>query len=427
MLDTRITIDVPENHGADIEAAYEVFTRDNIVRLCEKYLRAAPEYCALMEHAKQEGDSFDLAWRLNTDLDWVLQEDDVRGNARKWAVLCGLALKQADKPAYLEFRKVVHSPTRVHTKDGTRLDEPPAIEGYLDRIRPNSQLKQSLYLVTHDGYLFALNPTCSHQPPPPGAPGTVPPVSQGAVSAAGSSPSGSPDTQRKAEVRRGQLQIMEAMGMTDLRSIVAVRRAFQLLLPQGEQVNGFEGTAWEDSAAFWEQVGRSEGDEEDVGGEVGMAQAKDKAHFRMRRSFELVLTSGRVIRFEVTLNSSQILPATQSTDKAVQAYSCATALEWIVRLRPLISYWKKRHQVDARLEMNVAHFSTGRERITPQRPRSEHPHAGERELPTEPPPDRDASLPDLSFFYNWCVLEGCRPILKCGRLYGRKGWWGRYK
>ena len=92
-----------------------------------------------------------------------------------------------------------------------------------------------------------------------------------------------------------------------------------------------------------------------------------------------------------------------------------------------MSYWKKRHQVDARLEMDIAHVSTGRERITPQRPREDHSHPGGHETPIEPPPDRDASLPDLTFFYNWCVIDGCRPILKCGRLYGRKGWWGQYK
>ena len=112
-----------------------------------------------------------------------------------------------------------------------------------------------------------------------------------------------------------------------------------------------------------------------------------------------------------------------------QTYSCAAALEWITRLRPLVSYWKKRHQADARLEMDIAHASTGRDRITPQRPRDEHTHDGgaHRDGPIEPPLDRDGTLPDLSFFYNWCVIEGCRPILKCGRLYGRKGLYGQYK
>lgn len=45
----------------------------------------------------------------------------------------------------------------------------------------------------------------------------------------------------------------------------------------------------------------------------------------------------------------------------------------------------------------------------------------------EAPPDPDASLPELSAFYNWCTLDGCRPILKIGRLFARKGLRGHYK
>ncbi|KAI0720502.1 Pleckstrin homology domain-containing protein [Cerioporus squamosus] len=367
-LDTRLTVDVPGFDTADMDAAYNVFQRDNIIGLCEKSLRSDPEYRALLERDEEEGAVFDLAWRMNTDLDWVWQENDVQGKTRKWAVLCGLALKQAEQPAHLEFRMRRHYPTRLHMKDGTRLDEPPAIEGYLDRIRPNSQLKQSLYLVTHDGYLFALTPAHAHQPSPPGAAVDAHTASQSAYSA--TSLSGTAETRRHSEVRRGQLQILEGTGVSDLRNIIAVRRAFQLIPQQREQVEAHQLTDWEDSQSFWSQVDRSESDDEDAGGEPGMARAKDKSRLRLRRSFELLLTSGRVIRFE--------------------AYSCATALEWIVRLRPLVSYWKKRHQVDARLEMDIAHVSTGRERITPQRPREEHAHAGGRDTPTEPPPDRDA-------------------------------------
>ena len=77
--------------------------------------------------------------------------------------------------------------------------------------------------------------------------------------------------------------------------------------------------------------------------------------------------------------------------------------------------------------MDIAHVSTGRDRITPQMPREDHDHAGQHDLPAEPPAERDAALPDLAFFYNWCALEGCHPILRAGRLYGRKGLYGRYK
>ncbi|KAI0657423.1 Pleckstrin homology domain-containing protein [Cubamyces menziesii] len=407
-LDTRVSIDVPGHDTADLEAAYSVFTRDNILGLCEKYLRTVPEFRTLMEREHAEGATFELAWRFDTNLDWVWRASDVMDKERKWSVLCGLALSQAGRSAHLEFRRKRHVPTRLHMRDGTRLDEPPAVEGFLDRIRPNSQLKQSLYLVTHDGYLFALNPARAHPPPTPGAPE---PASVFLGSDSGSSETRHGDTRGRAEVRRGQLQILEATGVSDLRSIVAVRRAFQLVPRQMVRVDVQQAADWEDSEDFWAHSERCESDDEDAGGEAGLANARDKTQLRMRRSFELVLTSGRVIRFE--------------------AYSCATALEWIVRLRPLISYWKKRHQYDARLEMDIAHLSTGRPRITPQHMKDDHEHEhghGHRHDTTAVVQSNgDAALPDLDHFYNWCVLDGCRPILKCGRLYGRKGWWGQYK
>ncbi|KAI8978669.1 Pleckstrin homology domain-containing protein [Trametes punicea] len=409
-LDTRIKIDVPGFDTADLNTAFAVFTRENILSLCEKSLGTTPDFRALMEREHAEGTTFELAWRLGTNLDWVWRTSDVQSKQRKWAVLCGIALTQAGRSAHLEFRRKRHLPTRLHMRDGTRLDEPPAIEGFLDRIRPNSQLKQSVYLVTHDGYLFALSPAHAHPPPAPGTVTEPEPESEPASTL----PSGEPkpshaDTHRRAEVRRGRLQILEATGVSDLRSIIAVRRAFQLVPKQREQVDLRDVTDWEDSERFWAQVERSESDDEDAGGEAGPAGVRDRARLKMRRSFELVLTSGRVVRFE--------------------AYSCATALEWIVRLRPLISFWKKRNQFDARLEMDIAHLSTGRPPITPQRPKEDHRHYhGHRhDAAADFPPDRHASIPELDYFYNWCVLDGCRPILKCGRLYGRKGWWGQYK
>ena len=302
-VETRMRVDVPGFDTADIDAAYKVFQKENIVRLCQKYIRSAPEYRALLDHELGAGAKFELAWRLNTDLDWVWQDTDVQDNTRLWAVLCGLALKQGDKAASLEFRLKRHFPTRLHLKDGTRLDEPAAVEGYVDRIRLNPQLRHSLYLVTHDGYLFSLLPAHAHPPHPPGAPPSSPAASQSALDTAGLVESA--ETRRKAELRRGREQVIQATGMFDLRSIVAVRRAFQHVPQRTESPARPHGTDWEDTAAFWEQVDRSESDDEDTGGETGMAKTTDKSRLRLRRSFEIVLVTGRVLRFEVRLSSSR--------------------------------------------------------------------------------------------------------------------------
>ncbi|EMD39935.1 hypothetical protein CERSUDRAFT_112180 [Gelatoporia subvermispora B] len=386
-LDTRVEINIPNHDTPSATAAYAVFNKDNLIKLCGKSLRSMQEYKSLIEDRLAEGATFELAWRHGTILDWVWQLDDVQGQSREWAVLSGLALKQGGTLPHLEIRLRQHTQNRLRLKDGTRLDEPPGVEGYLDRIRVTSQTKQAVYLVTHNGYIFVLSPARSNRPPPPGPP------PEGYVAEA--------DGLRKAEVRRGTRQILEATGMSDLRSVVAVRRAFQVVPMRDAAQTGTEAMREEaEIEQLWAEVDRSDLDDNDPGGDAGLAMAQDKAKLRMRRSFELVLTTGAVVRFE--------------------AYSCMVALEWIMRLRALVWYWRHRHQADAQQEMDVVHLSTGRPRVTPLR--RVDSHIGVH----EPPPDPKASLPELTTFFNWCTLEDCRPILKSGRLFARQGVYGQY-
>jgi hypothetical protein len=183
----------------------------------------------------------------------------------------------------LEIRMAQHAPTHTHLKNGRRLDEPPAIEGYLDRI---SQTKKQTYLTTHNGNLFILN---SHAAFPPMPPGLAPITNQ------------SLDLQalRQAEIRRGINQVMTASGMCDLRSILAVRRAFHFA-PM--QMHDLVEPAADD--IFWlglceNSEQRTAVDEEDEGGDSGLSKSADRTRLKMRRSFELLLNTGHVVRFEV--------------------------------------------------------------------------------------------------------------------------------
>lgn len=190
---------------------------------------------------------------------------------------------KAGKPVHLELRLEEHRTTRVHLKDGTRLDEPAGVEGYLDRIRPNLQFKEALYLATHDGYIFFANAAQAYPPPPPGPPPEV----------------NDPGALRRSEALRGERQVLAANGMCDLRSVVAVRRAFQAIPRHTEQVDFRDHPEWEDTPGFWEAVEQDDEDHRDPGGPKGLAKTSDAAKMRLRRSFELVLKSGRVVRFEV--------------------------------------------------------------------------------------------------------------------------------
>jgi len=185
---------------------------------------------------------------------------------------------QSGKPSHLEVRLKVHNPNKLHLKDGTRLDEPLGIEGYLDRIKPATQTKQLVYVATHDGYLFTMSPEHAHSPPPPGL----------------SAGTHSPKELKEAEVCRGAKQILTAHGVMDLRNILAVRRAFHQT-PR----HTHDDSNNDDEVGVWQELERTESDDEDRGGETGLTAAHDKPRKHMRRSFELLMVTGHVVRLEV--------------------------------------------------------------------------------------------------------------------------------
>jgi hypothetical protein len=105
-----------------------------------------------------------------------------------------------------------------------------------------------------------------------------------------------------------------------------------------------------------------------------------------------------------------------------QSYSCRVVLEWIDRLRALIPYWRQRHKVDAREEMDLAQLGSSRPRVTPKTYPYRDPNAS-----TEPLTDPKADFPALGSIYNWCVLDGCQSVIRRGRIFTRKGLRGQYK
>ena len=101
---------------------------------------------------------------------------------------------------------------------------------------------------------------------------------------------------------------------------------------------------------------------------------------------------------------------------SLQAYSCKVAIEWIERLRALSLYWKKRHRTDAQQEIELAQGQ--RPRLTPLTRVCHDEHASVA---------TGSAYTSIDTFYNWCVLEGCKPIAKGGRIYMRKGLRGQFE
>lgn len=88
----------------------------------------------------------------------------------------------------------------------------------------------------------------------------------------------------------------------DLRDIVAVRRAFSPVPIASEAVEESRRPLWSEEDDGLVEVERLPEDEEDVGGDEGLSKvdpaARDRA--KMRRGFELLLQTGKVMRYEVS-------------------------------------------------------------------------------------------------------------------------------
>jgi hypothetical protein len=119
------------------------------------------------------------------------------------------------------------------------------------------------------------------------------------------------------------------------------------------------------------------------------------------------------------LRSAKPIHVSSNIDRVLsQAHSCRVAVQWINRLRALISYWKERHRSDAQHEMGLA--QVGRPRLTPRMPK----------CPMHAPLELQSTLASLVTMYttsNWCMIQGCHPILRGGKLYMKKGFRGQYK
>lgn len=398
----RFDLDVPAFDEVSIDKAYHMFSRRNITDAVRKSMAssygshevASRDWNHVVERKIAAGTTLQLAWNLGAKLDWVWKEEDVMGQPRPWAVLCGLAMQQGTKPAHLELRLGQHYPATIHLPDGTKVHEPPCVEGYLDRIKPSSQGKQHIYLTSHDGHLFTLWPSNSHAPVPPNV------HLSRALSSHHNESLEYTRAFREAEVTRGASQIAAAFEAFDLRNIRQIRRATH------ETIN-HDARTHATATVAGGSVGNQDiltTEEADIGGAEGLAQAQDKNRLRVRRCFEIVMISGRVIRFE--------------------AYSCQTSQEWIDRLRTLVEYWTQRHHTDARDEMNISYSTRHRPPVTPRV--TKHACCDGEKIPTAPVVDAEF-MPELSSLYHWCTLDSCRSLLKSGRAFIRKGFRGQYK
>ncbi|KAF8318969.1 hypothetical protein DL93DRAFT_2028153, partial [Clavulina sp. PMI_390] len=335
-LGTRVTFEIP--------SPIQALTGEEIISSCKDLVARLPEYRDIA-HELSKGHKMALAWCCGTKLDWVWLEQDINGMPRDWSILFGLAL-EGRTSSRLEMRIAQHSVTKAKLADGTVLEEPESIEGYVYRLKPKSGARVNIYLSSHEGNLFVAHPDRAFPPPIPQA-----------QTVWDSDDDPKPDEEpelftRDGETKRCASQILHSQGYVDLRDIYLVRRSSKL-------------------------------------------ESHHVAPLKLKRSFEIIFRTGSIVRFE--------------------AHSVANAIDWVKRLGTLIRYWSRRHRVDARVEMDLVHYTSGARRF--EAPRPSRVPAGQTPPPPSALPDPEAAARSMTNFWSWCVLEGCRPIVKAGRLF----------
>ncbi|SCV70852.1 BQ2448_3614 [Microbotryum intermedium] len=428
-----------------------------IVEACLEQLKRVNEWQSVL--ADRDPKDIKLCWKRGHVLDWV----DVYGKRDvDWSLLCGFSLRQPHLEPALELRAALHYPTTVRVPATPkapphRLAEPPAIEGYVARLRKNSLASERIYLSSHDGHLFVCSPSTCHPPDPPAPPTAftlnpaimvLAPFALGwssvvagsekkrerilervSRSVSGVSGASSANERRKreralqtlfaenaddekfldegdwvakmelSERQRAVQQILEARGYVDLRDVARV------------------GTIDDADSCKGDEYGTASND---LGGEEGMVQALDRVLLAKRRTFVIETKKGVKALFE--------------------CYSIAVRDEWIGRLNALVTYWTRRERVDAMDQMELHPSSPSRQAEVIARLRDKiknqneaagfvnrtpflHP-GGTRPLGVTRS-EGDATL--LNKAFNWCILQGCRSIIFCGKFYVKRGLRGLFK
>ncbi|KAG8829407.1 hypothetical protein FRC17_006633 [Serendipita sp. 399] len=456
-IDARVSFPIPVIDLVTEREGYRSFTREKVIQSCREQMSGIPEWDLLIESALKPGEGreagqLELCWRTESNLDWAWLQEDINGLNRPWSVLFGVALMNPRFPSELELRVAEHFPTKLALDDGAILREPPALEGYLYRYKSETHLRESVYLATHNGNIFFIPQHYAHPPQPPTAAMQEDSIEPDQLSADPATDpankTGSAPVTRASEVRRGAAQILNAKSFLDIRNIETVKRAEEVwstVAPRRStskrakprestsvrarttssttnatttESHPHEGRSSDEGLEvnhdlppvdFNPQQGTGEvnpidltpEDEDDPGGDEALdALTGDaKQELKKRRSFEVILRNSEVMRFE--------------------AYSCKIAVEWVNGLMAMVLYWTRRQRVDARLEMDIVHAMSGRTRFLV-------PRVGENVYPAPPPDPREAS-PLLGRWWHWCVLEGCRSIVRAGRLFMKTGTKGQMR
>lgn len=402
-LDTTLRMAVPEDPTS---ADFNVST---IIGTIWKLLKSNTEQARLIRELGTVP-KLQLAWKT-TDamLHWICWNTTVTNRPREWALRASFAegLAQGAKST-LQVRDASHHGIKVRLEDGTQLEEPPGVEGYLSRHKSDVSRKEELYLCIADGRCFLSS-----------ASGATPPL---LPRRKGSSPAALfPELHKQFlndERRRIATFVESSAGCVELSGIESVKLRQPTEITNGVDEPPVEPQApnftpqlhdspkvtpsnTEHSTSDAKRTARSPQSTSQIA-PVEHEVTVEPPHPKKKKSSALVPLpkEGKKAEreFEVTLRSGRVI--------VFEAHTPAIAAEWVARLTELVRYWTMRSRVDARSEMDVVQLHMGSELFTG---------------------GNSASETLLNQMWNWCVIEGCRPITHSGRVYVRRSQWGKFR
>ena len=357
----------------------------SIIQRCMEMLTSFPEWADVLRTWLQH-EKIGLAWKRYDRLEWVHGVNEQR--------MYGTIAMQ--KSYDLELRPKQHYPTTVSLLDGSHMEEPPPLEGFLVRLtsqkgnirRFGKMFFKRLYFSTNDQYLCYCRPALASPPPPPKLNLTkdfkIPSVRQ-IINHTPVIFSVNPYPVSQGEIewlRHGTSQTKQG---NDLEAYKEAERKIQTMLKAEGYINLSHVTRVQDV-----QRGITPADDNvGQGPEVNFHQSVPDSNlddgktyqFDDHKTFELVMRNGLVIR--------------------LQAYDETTKKAWMDGLSKLVRYWKARLASDMNVYKAIRRLNLERLQIDEEMEAMLGQFAEKWEV------TRAEASPQL---FNMCGISCCRTI-----------------
>ncbi|CAG8469894.1 6378_t:CDS:2 [Paraglomus occultum] len=159
--DLGVNVRIPVDGYDD---AYEM-TAEKVKKIVLQQLRVVKEWGELLD-GWLGSDQVALCWKKYDRLEWICSTNASDINSKGLIV----GPQYIEETHQLQLRHITHYPTDVMLKDGNKMNEPAAVEGFLTILTSGKgENKRGLrfYFTSHDHFLFYTKPKFVKEPPSP--------------------------------------------------------------------------------------------------------------------------------------------------------------------------------------------------------------------------------------------------------------------